>query len=572
MKKSRSLRSMIFFLAVVLIIPILCFSLYLQAQTWRTMKNNLQRELEGELSTANHTLQMVMDKYDMVLYDFCTDDEIIELVEEINESEKPSDAVKYQIRRSLAHICNRNAGVEGITLITESGTICFYDKEAASFVSTKWANRIPAVDMQDQMAVYRGSSYVLETENQPVHMLQLARRLADYRNMNRQIGTVILSVDQSVLWEDIQVSDKSTVYVCEADQIIAAADPAEIGTSISLKPQRGYRVLETRNDKTGWDVYHFYSKVRYDQLVKANIEIGLGSLVALTLLSMMLVTLMTRPVLDLVGRLVYAMSEIENGDFNVQIPGVEHPTNEVERIAAGFNEMSGQLKQLVETVKQSTVDQKNAELQAMEAQIDPHFLYNTLDTINWKALEHDEFEISNMMGALADILRYSIRNPGDMVSIGQELSWLDRYIMLQKEKLDQPLSVVTDVPEKLMGYRIHKLLLQPFVENAINHGFRRMSMPCRIEISMRLAGEQFYIRIRDNGCGIPPDLVEELNNKNSSDGHHVGVANVRKRLELYYSDDHEMYFESREGQGTSVHLFIRAVRGGGQNEDNHSGR
>lgn len=572
MKKSRSLRSMIFFLAVVLIIPILCFSLYLQAQTWRTMKNNLQRELEGELSTANHTLQMVMDKYDMVLYDFCTDDEIIELVEEINESEKPSDAVKYQIRRSLAHICNRNAGVEGITLITESGTICFYDKEAASFVSTKWANRIPAVDMQDQMAVYRGSSYVLETENQPVHMLQLARRLADYRNMNRQIGTVILSVDQSVLWEDIQVSDKSTVYVCEADQIIAAADPAEIGTSISLKPQRGYRVLETRNDKTGWDVYHFYSKVRYDQLVKANIEIGLGSLVALTLLSMMLVTLMTRPVLDLVGRLVYAMSEIENGDFNVQIPGVEHPTNEVERIAAGFNEMSGQLKQLVETVKQSTVDQKNAELQAMEAQIDPHFLYNTLDTINWKALEHDEFEISNMVGALADILRYSIRNPGDMVSIGQELSWLDRYIMLQKEKLDQPLSVVTDVPEKLMGYRIHKLLLQPFVENAINHGFRRMSMPCRIEISMRLAGEQFYIRIRDNGCGIPPDLVEELNNKNSSDGHRVGVANVRKRLELYYSDDHEMYFESREGQGTSVHLFIRAVRGGGQNEDNHSGR
>ena len=572
MKKSRSLRSMIFFLAVVLIIPILCFSLYLQAQTWRTMKNNLQRELEGELSTANHTLQMVMDKYDMVLYDFCTDDEIIELLEEINESEKPSDAVKYQIRRSLAHICNRNAGVEGITLITESGTICFYDKEAASFVSTKWANRIPAVDMQDQMAVYRGSSYVLETENQPVHMLQLARRLADYRNMNRQIGTVILSVDQSVLWEDIQVSDKSTVYVCEADQIIAAADPAEIGTSISLKPQRGYRVLETRNDKTGWDVYHFYSKVRYDQLVKANIEIGLGSLVALTLLSMMLVTLMTRPVLDLVGRLVYAMSEIENGDFNVQIPGVEHPTNEVERIAAGFNEMSGQLKQLVETVKQSTVDQKNAELQAMEAQIDPHFLYNTLDTINWKALEHDEFEISNMVGALADILRYSIRNPGDMVSIGQELSWLDRYIMLQKEKLDQPLSVVTDVPEKLMGYRIHKLLLQPFVENAINHGFRRMSMPCRIEISMRLAGEQFYIRIRDNGCGIPPDLVEELNNKNSSDGHHVGVANVRKRLELYYSDDHEMYFESREGQGTSVHLFIRAVRGGGQNEDNHSGR
>lgn len=561
MKKSRSLRSMIFFLAVVLIIPILCFSLYLQLQTWRTMKYNLQRELEGELNTANHTLEMVIDKYDMVLYDFCTDDEIIELVEEINESEKPSDAAKYQIRRSLAHICNRNVGVEGITLITESGTVCFYDKEAASFISTKWANKIPKVDMQDQMAVYQGSSHVLGTESQPVHMLQLTRRLADYRNINRKIGIVVLSVNQSVLWDDIQVSDKSTVYVCESGQIIAAADPAQIGKRISDKSQRDYRVLEAKNDKTGWDIYHFYSKVQYDQQIKANICIGLGSMVALMMLSTVLVTFMMRPVLDLVGRLVYAMSEIENGNFDVQIPGVEHPANEVERIVAGFNEMSGQLKQLVEKVKQSTVDQKNAELQAMEAQIDPHFLYNTLDTINWKALEHDDFEVSNMVGALADILRYSIRNPGDMVSIGQELSWLERYTMLQKEKLDQPLMIKTEVSEELKGYRIHKLLLQPFVENAINHGFRRMTKPCCIEITMKLFGAQLYIQIRDNGCGMPQELVNELNDKNSNVGDHVGVANVRKRLELYYGEEHEMYFESREGEGTSVHLFICAEGG-----------
>ena len=190
MKKSRSLRSMIIFLAVVLVIPILCFSLYLQAQTWKIMKHNLQRELSGELNTADHILQMIVDKYDMVLYDFCTDDAMIELVEDINESEKPSDALKYQIRRNLAHICNRNEGVEGITLITESGQVCFYDKRAASFVSTKWANRISVSDIQDQMALYRGSSEVIGEAEHPVHMFQLVRRLADYRNINRRIGTV----------------------------------------------------------------------------------------------------------------------------------------------------------------------------------------------------------------------------------------------------------------------------------------------------------------------------------------------------------------------------------------------
>ena len=572
MKKSRSLRSMIIFLAVVLVIPILCFSLYLQAQTWKIMKHNLQRELSGELNTADHILQMIVDKYDMVLYDFCTDDAMIELVEDINESEKPSDALKYQIRRNLAHICNRNEGVEGITLITESGQVCFYDKRAASFVSTKWANRISVSDIQDQMALYRGSSEVIGEAEHPVHMFQLVRRLADYRNINRRIGTVILSVDQSVLWKEIQVSAQSSVYVCESGQIIAAADTKQIGSSILSNPQRGYRVLQTKNKKTGWDVYHFYETAQFEQMVFTNICIGLGTLAALMLLSLTLVSLMTGPMLEQVGRLGYAMSEIENGNFSVQIPLASQPANELERISAGFNEMSVQLKKLMEAVKQSTVEQKNAELQAMEAQIDPHFLYNTLDTINWKALECDEFEISSMVGALADILRYSIRNPGDMVSISQELSWLERYIMLQKEKLDQPLSVVTDIPKELMGYRIHKLLLQPFVENAINHGFRRMKEPCRIEISMKLSGEQFYIRIHDNGCGISPELVRELNNKKSSAGAHVGVANVRKRLELYYGENHGMYFESREGSGTSVHLFIRAIRGGSQDEDNNSGR
>ncbi len=562
MKGSRSLRAMILFLAVILVIPVLCFGLYMQLQTWRTMQNNLKRELEGELNTANHMLRMIIDKYDIVLYDFCTDDGIINLAQEINESEKPSDAVKYQIRRSLSHICNRNEGVEGITLITESGTVCFYDKMAASFVSTKWANKLSDEDRKESSASYHASPYVLEEEAAPVHMLELTRRLADYRNINRKIGTVILSIDQSVLWKDLTVSDKSQIYVCEGDKIIAAADEKEIGNTISSKSQQGYRVLETTNHKTGWTLYHFYSTAEYDRRVKANICIGVGSLIILTILSMSVVIVLTSPSLRLMEKLVRAMAEIETGNFSVRIPLICNPKNEVERIVAGFNEMSGQLEQLVEAVKKSTVDQKNAELQAMEAQIDPHFLYNTLDTINWKALEHDEFEISSMVGALADILRYSIRNPGDMVSIGQELSWLDRYIMLQKEKLDQPLTIVTDVPEELMGYRIHKLILQPFIENAINHAFRDMKRPCRIKITMKLAGEQIYIRIQDNGCGMKPAMVEELNDRHFSKGDHVGVANVRKRLELYYGEEHEMYFESREGIGTNVHLFIHAVCGG----------
>ena len=140
--------------------------------------------------------------------------------------------------------------MEGITLITESGTVCFYDKEAASFVSTKWANKIPKVNMQDQMAVYQGSSYVLGTESQPVHMLQLTRRLADYRNINRQTGIVVLQCKINLCCGMISRSVTNLQFISVTpDQIIAAADPDQIGKSIAVKSQRGYRVLKAKNDK-----------------------------------------------------------------------------------------------------------------------------------------------------------------------------------------------------------------------------------------------------------------------------------------------------------------------------------
>ena len=560
MKKNRSLRSMIFFLAVVLIIPILCFTLYLQVQTWRTMKHNLQRELEGELNTANHMLEMVIDKYDMVLYDFCTDDEIIELVEQINESEKPSDAVKYQIRRSLAHICNRNAGVEGITLITESGTVCFYDKEAASFVSTKWANKIPKVDMRHRMSVYQRSVYVLGTESQPVHMLQLTRRLADYRNINRQIGTVVLSVNQSVLWDDIQVSDKSTVYVCESDQIIAAADPAQIGKRISAKSQRDYRVLEAKNDKTGWDLYHFYSKVQYDQQIKANICIGLGSMVALMLFSTVLVTFMMRPVLDLVGRLVYAMSEIENGNFDVQIPSVEHPTNEVERIVAGFNEMSGQLKQLVEKVKQSTVDQKNAELQAMEAQIDPHFLYNTLDTIIWLAESDEQKQVVHMVESLSDFFRTSLNQGKDIISIKEEIQHVRSYLEIQQMRYQDILEYEINVPEEFHQNMIPKITVQPLVENALYHGIKNKRGKGKITVRGYREGSFFILEVQDNGIGMQPERLEQVRNalvhKQFVESKVYGLYNVNERIRLNCGEEYGLRISSTYQEGTTVKIFL----------------
>ncbi|MEW4414964.1 sensor histidine kinase [Clostridium sp. AN503] len=560
MNKIRTLRqSVVLFAVIALIAPMLILAVISQTRIWNLLSDNLKEEKQRELENADAMLLMALDKYDTVLYDFCTDDDVVNLVEQINESEDVLDVNSNRLRRELSHVCNRNDGVEGITLVTERGKIFFYDRSAASFVTSTWADTVKVPDVQKGVDYQGGSSIVLG-ESGYTHLLQISRRIVDYQNIERRIGTVIMSINQDLLWDIIRMGETSELFICEGDQIVAAQDETLIREDISSAEHEGRRILERYNEETGWTLYNFYSVEDYNQAILGQMAMGIVYTAGIMLFIMLLLFFITNPILQQINELADGMNQMEEGNLSIQVKQTAHLPREGVQIVKGFNSMVKKLEAMVDQVKQSTVEQKNAELSAMEAQIDPHFLYNALDTINWKAIEKEEYEISGMVGALADILRYSIRNPGDTVSIGQELYWLSQYIMLQKEKLEQPLEVETDVPEEIKTYRIHKLLLQPFVENAIKHGFYRKKEPCHLTIRMRLAEDQIYIMIKDNGKGIPAEVLKGLN-RGGDAGEHVGVVNVKKRLELYYGEQAAVYFESREGDGTAVHLFVKAIRG-----------
>lgn len=561
MSKIRTLRqSMVFIAVIALIIPMLIMSVLSQTRIWNLLNENLRADMQREIENADVMLDMALDKYDAVLYDFCTDDDVIQLVERINEDEDILDINSNRLRRELSHVCNRNNGVEGVTLKTRGGEMFFYDRNSASFVASTWADQITVPEVKQGVVCQSGGNVILE-EGKTTHLLQLSRRIVDYRNINHQIGTVIMSINQNVLWDIIRIGQNSELYICEGERIIAAADDSLIGKDIGAVKTGERHVLSQVNQKTGWSLYNYYSQTEYNQAMVGRVALNLVYTLGIILFILMILFFIANPILKQINDLAEAMNRVEEGDFSVQVERTAHLPREGLQIVNGFNSMVKKTGELVEQVKQSTVEQKNAELSAMEAQIDPHFLYNTLDTINWKAIEREEYEISGMVGALADILRYSIRNPGDTVSIGQELYWLSQYIMLQKEKLEQPLEVVTDVPEEVRNYRIHKLLLQPFVENAIKHGFYKKTEPCKLIIRMRLADDQISITIRDNGKGISEEVLRRLNTSGSDSKNHVGIANVKKRLELYYGEHAAIYFESRAGSETTVHLFVKAIRG-----------
>lgn len=259
---------------------------------------------------------------------------------------------------------------------------------------------------------------------------------------------------------------------------------------------------------------------------------------------------------EFIALVTKAMNKVESGDFSARIEIPEEWPGEVNHVLKGFNNMIANTEQLAKQSNEAVVEQKNAEIAALEAQIDPHFLYNTLDTINWKAIEHEDYEISSMVGALADILRYTIKNPNEECSIEQEIYWLEQYIFLQKAKLGKELEIQYDVPEELRSYEIHKLILQPFVENSIKHGFPKVERACVLRIKIREAGEQLHIIIKDNGIGMESDFIEYLNQGQDQMTNHLGIANVCRRLRLYYGRDADLFFESEPDKYTKVHLFI----------------
>lgn len=556
MKRERSLRQKLIMVLVLLsIAPAALFAVVSIIRLQGSLRQTVEEQMKNNMEKTDECITMVLDKYATILYDLCTDDEVIKIVENINEGRNDLDVNTSRLRHALSHICNRNEGVFGITIKTANGKVIFYDKLASSSVSSTWADKM-TVPYVESGEVYKGVTRPAESGGKEAYLLQIARKLVDYRDIQKKVGTVVLSIDEKVLSDVIQVNEETEISLSENGRIICAGDSTLIGSRAGNKEGVGYRYREAVNKRSGFTICYLQSMKKYHKTVMEQVIFWILITAVITLVLLKGIFYFIQYFLGVVDHMVHAMNKLEKGDFSVRIQVPENTPSEVKRISSGFNEMTQQLELLVKQVRQAVLEQKNAEISALEAQIDPHFLYNTLDTINWKAIEREEYEISEMVGALADILRYAVKNAGEETTVERELRWLEQYILLQGAKLGRELTVEVNVPEELKEKQLHKLLLQPFVENAIKHGLYEKEGECCLRILANTVAWQLHIIIEDNGKGMDEKLCRELNEEKADLGEHLGIANVRKRLKLYYGEDAAIYFESEKGKFTRVHLFL----------------
>lgn len=537
------------------LIPVLIFAIISQINIQQRLKENLSDRIKSNLDTAEKNLEMVLDKYETILYDFSTDEDVLEIVKALNESRGNRESNSTSLRKKLSHICNQFTGVEGITIQLKTGEIIYYESLSSFFRNETWADKVK-IPKIERGAVYFGDGKPVKIADKNHYMFYIARNITDYRIIGNFQGTVVLSVNEERIRRAIASDIGSREYLLSDDVIVSAPDPKKIGKKLSeIQDPENYQYTTADNEISGFAICNeqplaYYWKMSVSQWIYFFIIISMTIVIVFILLHFF-----SRPYIQAVESITGVMSCVEQGEFDQQVRVNPHLPMEIQQISSGFNEMVAHLEMLIAKVKQAVLDQKNAELSALEAQIDPHFLYNTLDTINWKAIENEQYEISGMVGALADILRYTVKNAGGTASISEEIAWLKQYIMLQSAKFGKRLDVKIYMPEDVKECRIHKLLLQPFVENTIKYAFADQE-ECALNIRMKKSGEQLHILIQDNGQGMNPDMVARLNQEECEMEGHLGIANVRKRLKLYYGGQAALYFESEVGNYTKVHLFI----------------
>ena len=235
-------------------------------------------------------------------------------------------------------------------------------------------------------------------------------------------------------------------------------------------------------------------------------------------------------------------------------------TREVQELSASFSHMVGRIQQLMVTVRQEEVNLRKTELKALQAQINPHFLYNTLDSIAWMCEQGQNADAVRMVHALARLFRISISKGHELIPIAREIEHAESYLQIQKYRYKNRFTYRFEVDPGCLDYLCNKITLQPIIENAINHGLDLMVEEGHITVQVCPDGQDILFRVRDDGVGMTPEQVAAILNKGPSDRTGIGIKNVNDRLKIYFGKQYGLRIDSVPDEGTCVEIRMPKVR------------
>ena len=358
-------------------------------------------------------------------------------------------------------------------------------------------------------------------------------------------GNIVYHPKQQLMYGGLKKENVAEIMACEEDSLT-------IGTGDNSKL---YTISEST--KTGWRVV---GTAYTAELLKNNKQAQVMYLLVAAVLLLLVIaisSIIAREITKPIRQLSDSMSMVEKGRFD-KANVVVTTKNEIGSLSKSFNLMTERIHTLMEQNVYEQKQKRKSEMKALQAQINPHFLYNTLDSIIWMSEAGRNEEVVLMTSALAKLLRQSISNDKEEVRIAEEIEYVRSYLVIQKMRYKDKLEYSIEVAPEILGEKIIKFILQPLVENAIYHGLKYKETRGNLSIRGYRRGGKVYITIADDGGGMTESqlhhIFDETNKEHKSNG--VGVPNVQKRMQLHYGPDYGISYISREGVGTVATITV----------------
>lgn len=589
---ARKIRILLF---VVSLLPLVC-TLFISNQLSALIIRNQTTELiQANLEQSASNVENFWQTYEGLIQNIYVDDFYIENLKPINQWDSSQYYyAKRKISDRLQNIVQTNEEILGILVASEKYDACFYDRITESSqrsicfeMKRNGENKYIYQAMKEKRIIYSKLHHI-SNEDGEKDVLYIACQLNDFESFNTQpMGCVMFCIDEQALQDIYGKSNTEfniTLLVNEYGDIVSFPLASLAGVNISDINNREKKMTQEELEQAAVTFLRENQYLKSNHLESVSECIEEGNIYVINvqdynyamqdfryvfiillffgilagILCMLIAIRFSEQIDGEVQPILYAMKKADKGDLKVQI--TVRGNDEFAWISQRFNEMIAQIRISNEQEKDALVRKKNAEIKSLEAQINPHFIYNTLDAINWVALERKEYTISRMLTSLATILRYSIHKSNEIVTVRNELEYLKKYVYLQQQRFDYSFLCMIDVEEEVLEYKIHKLLIQPLLENTLVHGFPGNTGMDEIAIRIHDMedGRMLQIIVEDNGVGMAPEMVEVFNHfdyQKERIESSIGVRNVITRLKLYYGEEGNFFVESGKN-GTKITMCI----------------
>ncbi|NGP61858.1 sensor histidine kinase [Paenibacillus thiaminolyticus] len=562
-----SLQSKILRFTVLLVcIPILLIGLF---SYWKSSEIVEQKVSASDLNAVTQVglnIQFMTDYvHDTSLF-LIQSDEVRRFL--LSGTQSKDNIAKEQavMERFFLHLINMKDFIHSIYLRGENGMTFSTSPEAIGLDGL----------MLDEVKRLRGKPLWFVQRRGGHEMLSFIREIRDVNNVGRRLGMVQINIDLPYvrdLMKQQRIGTQDNYYLLNEEGLVLASTgdapvysrlPAELDYDNEAQGGHGYytvamggqRYLVTYAGmgKSGWQIVH---SVPLNEVLQENSAIPQLMLLAMVIsfaLCVITALLFSRRIIRPIRQLRSLMLKVERGQFQGR---VEIGSNdEIALLGRSFNRMNERLHEMIKLVYEAELKKKEAELKAFQAQINPHFLYNTLDTIYWMSRMEKAYDTAQLVEALSKLFRLSLNSGKELTTVRDEVNHVTNYMIIQRKRYEELIDFALEVDEEdtLNGMTV-KLILQPFVENAIVHGIEKLGEPGTIRVRIFRRDEQLVFRIEDTGTGVDIAEMERLMRESGGNNRGFAIKNVNDRIQLYYGQEYGITFMNRKEGGTIAEII-----------------